>query len=406
MPRSPASSNHEPPEQPPPQPQPRWEPEKAERRRPREEEEEEQEEEEEEEEEGDEAATEEEEEEEEAEAADGAEQPPLAAPCLLNGQPGGESREGSPKDEAPLYETIKPPAAAGSAPPASPPGRMDQPAPHALVVRIGIPDLQQTKCLRLNPDVPIWVSKQQILCTLNHSLKDVLNYGLFQPAFNGRAGKFLDEERLLREYPLNPDTPVPYLEFRYKRRVYTQSLLDDKQFAKLHTKVSKYLREVPLMCFGRVYKLPLLCSGNETGTEQTGSAAGCEWGPLWKGSSSLLRRGTASQRQGAAGLEQRLRYHHHHHHHHHPPAVYDPSIGKGATLGVKGGGRLVDRGTSLLSCGVCCIHAWAGAQHTFYVLSSLTPKPEELKALGSEDGKDPCRSPQRGASSLSRPLGL
>ncbi|KAL8222632.1 UNVERIFIED_CONTAM: SH3 and multiple ankyrin repeat domains protein 3 [Gekko kuhli] len=92
------------------------------------------------------------------------------------------------------------------------------------------------KCLRLNPDVPIWVSKQRILCTLNHSLKDVLNYGLFQPAFNGRAGKFLDEERLLREYPLNPDTPVPYLEFRYKRRVYTQSLLDDKQFAKLHTK--------------------------------------------------------------------------------------------------------------------------------------------------------------------------
>lgn len=68
------------------------------------------------------------------------------------------------------------------------------------------------KCLRLNPDVPVWVSKQRILCTLNHSLKDVLNYGLFQPAFNGRAGKFLDEERLLREYPLNPDTPVPYLE--------------------------------------------------------------------------------------------------------------------------------------------------------------------------------------------------
>uniref|UniRef100_A0A8C5JNE4 SH3 and multiple ankyrin repeat domains 3 n=1 Tax=Junco hyemalis TaxID=40217 RepID=A0A8C5JNE4_JUNHY len=68
------------------------------------------------------------------------------------------------------------------------------------------------KCLRLSPDVPVWVSKQRILCTLNHSLKDVLNYGLFQPAFNGRAGKFLDEERLLREYPLNPDTPVPYLE--------------------------------------------------------------------------------------------------------------------------------------------------------------------------------------------------
>ncbi|KAJ7329391.1 hypothetical protein JRQ81_015565 [Phrynocephalus forsythii] len=136
---------------------------------------------------------------------------------------------------------------------------MDDSAPpaHALVVRIGIPDLQQTKCLRLNPDVPVWVSKQRILCTLNHSLKDVLNYGLFQPAFNGRAGKFLDEERLLREYPLNPDTPVPYLEFRYKRRVYTQSLLDDKQFAKLHTKANlkKFMEYVQMLNVEKVSRL-------------------------------------------------------------------------------------------------------------------------------------------------------
>ncbi|XP_025926952.1 SH3 and multiple ankyrin repeat domains protein 3 [Apteryx rowi] len=114
-----------------------------------------------------------------------------------------------------------------------------------------------SKCLRLNPDVPVWVSKQRILCILNHSLKDVLNYGLFQPAFNGRAGKFLDEERLLREYPLNPDTPVPYLEFRYKRRVYTQSLLDDKQFAKLHTKANlkKFMEYVQMLNAEKVCRL-------------------------------------------------------------------------------------------------------------------------------------------------------
>ncbi|XP_055566936.1 SH3 and multiple ankyrin repeat domains protein 3 isoform X1 [Falco cherrug] len=137
------------------------------------------------------------------------------------------------------------------------PARMEEPAPGAIVVRIGIPDLQQTKCLRLNPDVPVWVSKQRILCTLNHSLKDVLNYGLFQPAFNGRAGKFLDEERLLREYPLNPDTPVPYLEFRYKRRVYTQTLLDDKQFAKLHTKANlkKFMEYVQMLNAEKVCRL-------------------------------------------------------------------------------------------------------------------------------------------------------
>uniref|UniRef100_A0A8B9C939 SH3 and multiple ankyrin repeat domains protein 3 n=1 Tax=Anser brachyrhynchus TaxID=132585 RepID=A0A8B9C939_9AVES len=117
--------------------------------------------------------------------------------------------------------------------------------------------LSVSKCLRLNPDVPVWVSKQRILCTLNHSLKDVLNYGLFQPAFNGRAGKFLDEERLLREYPLNPDTPVPYLEFRYKRRVYTQTLLDDKQFAKLHTKANlkKFMEYVQMLNAEKVCRL-------------------------------------------------------------------------------------------------------------------------------------------------------
>ncbi|KAM8974258.1 SH3 and multiple ankyrin repeat domains protein 3 isoform 2-T2 [Pelodytes ibericus] len=135
--------------------------------------------------------------------------------------------------------------------------RMEETAGNAVIIRIGIPDLQQTKCLRLNPDAPVWVSKQRILCTLNHSLKDVLNYGLFQPAFNGRAGKFLDEERLLREYPPSLATPVPYLEFRYKRRVYTQTLLDDKQFAKLHTKgnLKKFMEYVQMQNIEKVSRL-------------------------------------------------------------------------------------------------------------------------------------------------------
>jgi len=68
------------------------------------------------------------------------------------------------------------------------------------------------KCIRFNPEASVWVAKQQILCTLNQSLKDVLNYGLFQPASNGRDGKFLDEERLLREYPQPVNKGVPSLE--------------------------------------------------------------------------------------------------------------------------------------------------------------------------------------------------
>lgn len=68
------------------------------------------------------------------------------------------------------------------------------------------------KCMRFNPDATVWVAKQRILCTLNQSLKDVLNYGLFQPASNGRDGKFLDEERVLRDYPQPISKGVPCLE--------------------------------------------------------------------------------------------------------------------------------------------------------------------------------------------------
>lgn len=68
------------------------------------------------------------------------------------------------------------------------------------------------KCMRFNPDATVWIAKQRILCSLNQSLKDVLNYGLFQPPSDGRDGKFLDEERLLREYPQPISKGVPALE--------------------------------------------------------------------------------------------------------------------------------------------------------------------------------------------------
>ena len=43
-----------------------------------------------------------------------------------------------------------------------------------------------------------------------NSLKDGLNYGLYLPESNGRSGKFLDEARPLRDYPL--PGPVALLE--------------------------------------------------------------------------------------------------------------------------------------------------------------------------------------------------
>ncbi|XP_028811755.1 SH3 and multiple ankyrin repeat domains protein 2 isoform X3 [Denticeps clupeoides] len=141
-----------------------------------------------------------------------------------------DSVSDSSKEET-IYETIRATAE-------RPLSQMDDIHSNSLVIRVVIPDLQQTKCMRFNPDATVWVAKQQILCTLSQSLKDVLNYGLYQPASNGRDGKFLDEERLLREYPQPISKGVPSLEFRYKSRIYKQPNVDEKQIAKFHTKAN------------------------------------------------------------------------------------------------------------------------------------------------------------------------
>ena len=46
-------------------------------------------------------------------------------------------------------------------------------------------------------------AKQKVLANLGHDLEDPLNYGLYYPPANGKAGKFLQEERPLRDYPLS-----------------------------------------------------------------------------------------------------------------------------------------------------------------------------------------------------------
>uniref|UniRef100_A0A8C7DDL4 SH3 and multiple ankyrin repeat domains 2b n=1 Tax=Oncorhynchus kisutch TaxID=8019 RepID=A0A8C7DDL4_ONCKI len=106
-----------------------------------------------------------------------------------------------------------------------------------------IPDLQQSKCMRFKPEATVWVAKQQILCTLTQTLRDVLNYGLFQPAVEGRESGFLDEECALKDYPTPTNTKgVPTLEFRYKSRVYQQPNVNEKQIAKIHTKLMDHIQ--------------------------------------------------------------------------------------------------------------------------------------------------------------------
>lgn len=126
-----------------------------------------------------------------------------------------------------------------------------------LLVRIHVPELNVYKCLQFPADRLVWDVKQQVLASLPKELKESFNYGLFCPPSNGKAGKFLDEERRLGDYPFNG--PVGYLELKYKRRVYKMLNLDERQLKALHTRAN--LRRF-LECIngGHVEKIAKMCA--------------------------------------------------------------------------------------------------------------------------------------------------
>ncbi|XP_050299249.1 protein shank isoform X2 [Anthonomus grandis grandis] len=135
--------------------------------------------------------------------------------------------------------------------------------PGYLLVRIHVPELSVQKCLQFPRDQLIWDVKQQCLAALPkvaswfRELKESFNYGLFFPPENGRAGKFLDEERRLGDYPFNG--PVGYLELKYKRRVYKMISLDEKQLKSLHTRAN-LRRFLDYVQNGQVEKITKMCS--------------------------------------------------------------------------------------------------------------------------------------------------
>ncbi len=64
--------------------------------------------------------------------------------------------------------------------------------------------------MQFKSDDLVWTVKQRVLATCGHELKDSLNYGLYVPSSKIKAGKFLDEERPLLDYPFA--SPVGQLE--------------------------------------------------------------------------------------------------------------------------------------------------------------------------------------------------
>ncbi|XP_017471732.1 PREDICTED: uncharacterized protein LOC108362982 isoform X8 [Rhagoletis zephyria] len=147
------------------------------------------------------------------------------------------------------------------------PGFDDEPPPEPrdgwLLVRVHVPELNVYKCLQFPSDRLVWDVKQQVLSSLPKvafwfkELKESFNYGLFCPPSNGKAGKFLDEERRLGDYPFNG--PVGYLELKYKRRVYKMLNLDERQLKALHTRAN-LRRFLECINAGHVEKIAKMCA--------------------------------------------------------------------------------------------------------------------------------------------------
>lgn len=88
--------------------------------------------------------------------------------------------------------------------------------------------------MKFKLDDAVFSAKQRVLSTLAKEVKDGLNYGFYLPPFQGRAGKFLDDCRKLREYSLNG--PMAHLEFKYKKRVYKFVKINQKELKALNVK--------------------------------------------------------------------------------------------------------------------------------------------------------------------------
>lgn len=138
-----------------------------------------------------------------------------------------------------------------------PVGGSDSPEPGYLLLRVHVPELNVHKCLQFPSHQLVWEVKQQCLAALPKELKESFNYGLFCPPVNGKAGKFLDEERRLGDYPFNG--PVGYLELKYKKRVYKQTNLDEKQLKALHTRTN-LRRFLDYVTNAQVEKITKMCS--------------------------------------------------------------------------------------------------------------------------------------------------
>lgn len=102
---------------------------------------------------------------------------------------------------------------------------------HLRITMPEFPDVQMV--MPFSPDDTVWNVKQRFLQNLKKDLTDGQNYGLYIPPASCRSGKFLEEERCLREYPVTGG--IKYFEFKYKNRIKFSFDVSSMKLKKINT---------------------------------------------------------------------------------------------------------------------------------------------------------------------------
>ncbi|KAF8570528.1 hypothetical protein P879_01383 [Paragonimus westermani] len=110
----------------------------------------------------------------------------------------------------------------------------DAPCQSFIFIRVTSSELNLERTFNFNSTDLIFDVKLSVLGSISQPIKDKWNFGLFLPPSKGKAGKFLQEDRMLREYPF--DNSVGHLELKYKQRVYRVLRTNVNKLKKLHIK--------------------------------------------------------------------------------------------------------------------------------------------------------------------------
>lgn len=111
----------------------------------------------------------------------------------------------------------------------------DSPTQGLVFIRVIMPD-ETSETFSFSPTDLIVDVKLTAIKRSNSCLKDELNYGLFLPPSKGKAGKFLQEDRMLLDYPF--ESSVGHLELKYKQRVYRVLKTNVNKLRKINTKAN------------------------------------------------------------------------------------------------------------------------------------------------------------------------